>query len=227
MRRFNIFQTSHSALRSLLLDTSLQIQFTDFSCAQQVQGTFDQVMELVLACQRQAEEEGRYIVPAILAFNKNVNAGFASGEDDFRSPAMHLLRGMDLFEKEAGSGRAIRFAPGLLMNGFRRFAEYVIAGMQAQEDHLNPLLWACYSDDALRGLQLQVEGRQTMSEWLSSSEWMIRDMSDEEIAKWLLSVRGTLPVQVYELLVERISAKIPLLRWSNVQNGLQNNLMVA
>ena len=227
MRRFNLFQTSHSALRSLMLDTCLRIQFTDFSSAQQVQSSFDQIMDLVLSCQRQAEEEGRYIVPAILVFNQQVGAGFAPFENGIHSPVMRLLRCMDLFEREAGTERATRLAPVLLMNGFRKFAEQVIAGIQAQEDQLNPLLWMYYSDEALRHLQQKIEGRQTISEWLSGSEWMMKDMTDDEITQWMLEVSSTLPPQVYAMLVDHISAKIPMLRWRKVQLGLQNNLRVA
>lgn len=80
MRRFNLFQTSHSALRAQLLDASLQLQFTNFTKPQQVQHRFDQVIELVLACQRQAEEESRYIIPALQVFEKKVPECFAANQ---------------------------------------------------------------------------------------------------------------------------------------------------
>lgn len=227
MRRFNIFQHSHSALRSLLLDTSLLIQFTDFSKPEQVQATFDQVTELVLACQRQAEEEARYIIPAISHLHGRVEECFAHDSEQKPSASMKMLNRMNLYEQYAGTPRAARLAASIANTSFQRFAEQVIAGMQLQEELLNPLLWSYYSDDALRQLLMQIEGRQTITEWLSLCTWMMKDMSDEEIVSWLLNVRPTLPLQVFELLLERISGKMPMMRWDNVQTGMTEEAMVA
>lgn len=227
MRRFNIFQHSHSALRSLLLDTSLLIQFTDFNKPEQVQATFDQVTELVLACQRQAEEEARYIIPAISHLHGRVEECFAHGDAHKPSASMKMLNRMNLYEQYAGMPRAARLAASIANTSFQQFAAQVIAGMQLQEEILNPLLWSYYSDDALRQLLMQIEGRQTITEWLSLCTWMMKDMSDEEIVSWLLNVRPTLPLPVFEMLLERISGKMPMMRWDNVQTGMTEEAMVA
>lgn len=227
MRRFNIFQSSHAALRSLLLDTSLLIQFTDFSDAAKVQETFDQVTELVLDCHRQAEEESRYIIPAILRFHKNAPECFSAETYGRNSPANNLLRRMNRIEDAKGSKSRVKSAANMLSAGFRRFAEQVILSMKMQEEMLNPLLWSYYTDEDLQEIQERIEGRQTMAEWLSLCTWMVKDMDDEEIADWLLSVRSTLPYPVFEQLVDRLSAGLPLLRWNKVQSGLTEEAMVA
>jgi hypothetical protein len=227
MRRFNIFQSSHSAIRSQLLDTSLMIQFTDFSHPEQVKQTFDQIIELILACQRQAEEESKHIIPAIHHFNHKIGDCFAASENDCSSATMILLRRMNLFEKKSSVTKVNKLAVEIINKSFRRFSDLVIRGMQKQEEVLNPLLWSYYSDEQLRQLLQQIEGKQTITEWLSLCTWMMKDMSDEEIVSWLISVRSTLPEQVYDLLVEQISGRMPLLRWENVQTFMTEEAMVA
>ncbi|MBL7770819.1 MAG: hypothetical protein JNK20_17715 [Flavipsychrobacter sp.] len=217
MRRFNIFQTSHSALRAQLLDASLQLQFTNFTKPQQVQHRFDQVIELVLACQRQAEEESRYIIPALQAVEKNIPECFAAGKKDRYSPLDRILDHMLVFDKEAGSDRANKWAGVLFKASFRSLSDWVIQAMQRQEEMLNPLLWKFYSDDALYMLQLRIEGKQPLSEWLELCSWMIKDMNDEDIAVWLNSMETSLPAPVFELLLEKISGHLPLMKWDLVE----------
>ncbi|GAB2659887.1 hypothetical protein GCM10027036_11910 [Flavihumibacter cheonanensis] len=217
MRRFNIFQTSHSALRAQLLDASLQLQFTNFTKPQQVQHRFDQVIELVLACQRQAEEESRYIIPALLVFEKKVPECFAASQQVRNSPLDRILDHMLVFDKEAGSDRANKWAGVLFRASFRKLSDWVIQAMQRQEEMLNPLLWKHYSDDALYMLQLRIEGKQPLSEWLELCSWMIKDMDDEDIAIWLNSMESGLPAPVFELLLEKILGQLPLLKWDMVE----------
>lgn len=216
MRRFNIFQTSHSALRAQLLDASLQLQFTNFTKPQQVQHRFDQVIELVLACQRQAEEESRYIIPAIRVYEKQVPECFAAGYKGRLSPLDRILNHMLAFDKEAGSDRSNKWAGSLFKASFRHLSDWVIQAMLRQEEKLNPLLWNFYSDAALYSLQLRIEGRQPLSEWLDLCSWMIKDMDDEDIAQWLNAMEDNLPAPVFELLLEKVTGQLPLLKWDLV-----------
>jgi hypothetical protein len=217
MKRFNIFQTSHSALRAQLLDASLQLQFTNFSKISQVQHRFDQVEELVLACQRQAEEESRYIIPALQLYQNDVPECFAGGLKRGDSPLDRIVKHMQVFEQEAGSARAGKWAATLFTASFRRLSDWVIHAMQRQEEMLNPLLWRYYTDDALYDLQLRIEGKQSISEWLSLCTWMMKDMDDSDIANWLNSMEDSLPLQVYELLLEKVAANLPRLKWNLVE----------
>ncbi len=220
MRRFNLFQTSHSALRAQLLDASLQLQFTNFSKPQQVQYRFDQLIELVFACQRQAEEESKYILPALLQFEKFVPECFADVHDGKHSPLDRILEHMLVFDREAGSERANKWAGSLFRASFRHLSDWVIRAMQRQEEILNPLLWKNFSDDAIYTLHLKIEGKQTMSEWLNLCSWMIKDMHDEDIALWLKSMESSLPKPVYELLLDKISAQLPLMKWDMVEEQI-------
>jgi hypothetical protein len=88
--------------------------------------------------------------------------------------------------------------------------------MLRQEEKLNPLLWNFYSDAALYSLQLRIEGRQPLSEWLDLCSWMIKDMDDEDIAQWLNAMEDNLPAPVFELLLEKITGQLPLLKWDLV-----------
>lgn len=217
MRRFNIFQTSHSALRAQLLDASLQLQFTNFSQIQQVQHRFDQVIELVLACQRQAEEESRYIIPALEPFAEQVPECFAADKRGRISPLDRIVEHMRVFDAEAGSVRSRKWAPALFSASFLHLSDWVIQAMQRQEEMLNPLLWNYFSDDAIYALQLKIEGKQTMSEWLDLCSWMMKDMDDVDIANWLNNMELSLPKPVFELLLEKITGELPLLKWDLVE----------
>lgn len=227
MRRFNIFTASHAALRSLLLDTSLLLQFTDFSDESKLQQTFEQLTELVLDCHRQAEEEYRFILPAIRLFSSKVPECFSSDHYGKHSPADKLLKRMSRIEQQRERYAQLKLTERLLSSSFRRFAEQVIVSIQMQEELLNPLLWAFYTDKELQLLQDRIESRQTISEWLSLCTWMVKDMSDDEVSRWLLTVQSTLPIPVYEQLVDRLSARLPILRWDKVQTGLTAEALVA
>lgn len=217
MRRFNIFQTSHSALRAQLLDASLQLQFTNFSLLHQVQHRFDQVIELVLACQRQTEEESNYIIPALLVYSDSVPECFAGELPQRHSPLDRILEHMLVFDQEAGSSRAGKWAATLFTASLRRLSDWVVHAMQRQEEMLNPLLWKYYTDDALYDLQLRIEGKQPISEWLNLCTWMMKDMDDADIANWLNSMENSLPQPVYELLLEKVAGKLPVLKWDLIE----------
>ncbi|ULQ57697.1 hypothetical protein KJS94_05725 [Flavihumibacter rivuli] len=225
MRRFNLFKSSHSTLRSQLFETMQTLQFANFNHHGEREEVFNMIEDLVLAINRHAEQEANFIIPLVANAFPGVTGPF-NREDHVWTVADRLVHRISFYE-QTGSPRVKRLTEIAIRNAFLRFVDYVLAGMQQQEEQLNTLLWAEYTDEELRNIQNRLENQQTISEWLNNSIWMVRDMDTEEIAKWLMSMQLSLPTQMYEMLEDHIASHLPFLRWEQVANRMMARGMVA
>src|SRR5215204_2122973 len=76
MERYNIFNLIHKGLRASLYQTSLQLQQTDFTNAEEAEAAVNKVKEIVMLFEAHAHKEDHFILPAITSFEPSVVATF-------------------------------------------------------------------------------------------------------------------------------------------------------
>ncbi len=226
MTRYNIFNQIHKALRSLLYDSALKLQQTDFSDSLQTNAATAQARLVLDMFEGHAHTEDSLILPKIEIYEPSVSDAFEQEhvqDMELGQKVNALLQEID----NAASLQAKKEAGRQLVITFVDFMVFNLEHMKKEEDILNKLLWRYYSDEELMALTGTIVASLPPEKMAMASKWMMRGLANDEISGWLGEVKMTAPVFVYQSLYALAATELPEHRWIKLKEQLGETAMVA
>jgi hypothetical protein len=226
MKRYNIFNQIHKALRALLYDSSLQLQQTDFADPAQVRAVTGRVQLVLEMFEGHAHTENNFILPKLSAYEPSVCDAFEKEhEEDMQLGEIVavLLRAVN----EATTVEVSKEMGQQLVIAFIDFMVFNLDHMKEEEDVLNNLLWRYYSDEELVGLTRSIVGSIPSEKMAITSRWMIKGLANDEIVHWLKEIRDSAPPFILESLTRLAKEELSEQRWNWIEQQVFSNSMVA
>jgi hemerythrin-like domain-containing protein len=225
MNRYNVFNQVHKGLRSLLYETALLLQQTDFSSKEEAQTAIEKLADVIELFEKHADSEDNNVLPAIRQYEPSVVLVFEEEHEQDHT----LSRKLEelIFVLKHSINEDTKKETGKIINtAFTEFMVFNLNHMAKEETVLNKLLWRYYSDEELHALTQQIVSRLSPEIMGKFSRWMIRGLSNPEIVTWLKQVQHTMPVFVFKGLMHIAEKELAHHRWQEVSNQVVEEEMV-
>ena len=221
MERFNSFRQVHRGLRTILFDTALALQKTDFCNAEERKSAFARLNLLLDMFDDHVSQESDYILSLVYRFNPELADEF---EDEHQTGNMISKRLRVLIsgntshdpESELRCGRSI-------LKVFNEFIAFSLYHMNKEEDRVNKELWANYEDDELIAVEQQMI-LSSGTKFFSLMEWICKGSSCEEVAQWLMQVKNFAPEEFFSAMINYAETELTECNWN--EKILSNDTMV-
>jgi hemerythrin-like domain-containing protein len=224
--RYNIFYQIHKGLRAMLYETAIEIQRTDFNNEEESGQALDKITAAADLFDKHAYHEDTVVFPAVEQYEPSVVDAFEQEhvKDHELGSRIRVLIAMfdsvETDEEKINLGSAIRKA-------FVEFLAFNLEHMAKEEDIINNLLWRYYSDEEIRAIEQHIVSSQTPEAAGIVSKWMLRGLSNMEIAQWLKTVEKNAPEFVFNNLFSMAEKELPNARFRQVLEGLTEGAMLA
>jgi hypothetical protein len=208
MNRYNVFYQIHKALRALLYDTGTQLQQTDFINTGERNAAISRLEEVVAMFESHAEKEDSYILPVLEQYEPSVTSLFA--EEHVQDHALgEQLNSLLLRARQRLTGEEFIQLGSSINKTFTEFTVFNLNHMAKEEIILNELLWRYYSDEEIHGITEKILASIEPRFLQLASYWMVRGLSNNEIIFWLQQMKGKVPEQAFDGLIQLINAELP------------------
>lgn len=226
MKRYNIFNQVHKGLRVLLYETTIKLQQTDFTDAEDADEAVQQVKTILDLFDEHAHTEDTFILPAIVEYEPSVVDVFAQEhvkDLELSNRLNGLLQAFSLTISPDAKGEI----GAAISTALFEFMLFNLEHMKKEEDVLNKLLWRYYTDDVLHGITMRIIANVPVDKMPLYNKWMMRGLSNTEIIHWLKEVKNNAPEFVFDSFVDLAVNELPEYRWQKVQEQLTEGAMLA
>jgi hemerythrin-like domain-containing protein len=226
MKRYNIFYEVHKGLRVMLYETALQIQQTDFINSEEAEQTIEQVKAVIELFDKHAHSEDRFVFTAVQPYDPTAVDAFEQEHVKDHALGESLTNQLTTFSNAISDDDKFRIGQQL----YQAFIEFMIFNLQhmaKEEDIINKLLWRNYTDEELKGITGNILANIPPDQMAQFTKWMMRGLSNHEIAGWLKEVKNTAPDFVFESLMHTATQELNVHRLQLVQEAITEGAMVA
>lgn len=225
-RRVNIFNQIHKGLRAMLYDTGLALQLTDFTNAKEAEEVLAKLEMVLNAFLKHAEHEDHFILPVVEKHSKELMQEFDQEheKDEFMTHRLHSL--VNTFQQNNSDQARVENGEKIF-RAFNEFIAFNLYHMNKEEEKLNQLLWAHYTDEQILDIQRELVKTIAPEENMVVSQWMMRGISDPEIVNWLKSIKNEAPYFVFQGIIGLAEQVLPAERWERIQCRLTEGLLLA
>jgi hypothetical protein len=226
MKRYNVFYQVHKGLRTLLYQTAILLQQTDFTHEEQAGEAAGRLTEVIRLFDKHAHTEDHFILPLIAAHEPSVSVLFeAEHERDHQlgSRLSILLNRLAYVETTAAkeeTGQALCVA-------FNEFIAFNLAHMAKEEKDLNRLLWTHFADADLQGITMEIVSKIPFDVLHVYNTWMMRALSNNEISGWLKQIKDAAPDEVFSAMMQLAEAELPADRFQAITSALTEGALLA
>lgn len=226
MPRYNIFHQIHKGLRELLYHNASLLQQTDFSSQGETNQVLSALSEVMDLFDKHAATEDHWILPSIEQYEPSVTTVFAEEhitDHVLGEKLRSIIRGIQESSKQEDRDTWAT----VLRPVYIEFMVFNLQHMAKEEEVLNPLLWRYFNDEELKGITGRILGYLPPEVLQQYSVWMLRALSNLEIAAWLKEVNATAPAFIYQNLLSLAQEVVPGNRWNLIQSELQTTELAA
>jgi hypothetical protein len=189
--RHDLYAFIHKGLRAFMAHTLVRVGRLDPHDADDVAEATAEVNALLDICTGHLAHENDVVHRAMEA----------------RRPGSSRLIAEEHVEHEraiASLRRLLAGVPGsdagahALYHALNAFVSHNLEHMEQEETHHNAVLWACYSDEEIRGIEHDIHSRIQPHEMQLALRWMLPHMNPSERAAMLRGLRQAAPNEVFE-----------------------------
>ena len=204
----------HKGLRAALFDTVQALGSADPGDPAALADVLDGADELLALLLEHMRQENHFFHVAIEARQPGGAKPLGDEHTQLREMLADLQEDVQRLRRTPAEGRGAQLH--WLYQRFCTAAADQLQHMQREEETLNPLLWALYSDAELRAIQQQL---------LAASEprllrvlvgWMLRALAPRELAGLLGLVRRLAPADEFTAVLEQARRESSPARWAAV-----------
>jgi hypothetical protein len=226
MKRYNIFYEVHKGLRAMLYETAIQIQQTDFVNNDEAELMLEQIKNGIELFDKHAHSEDRFVFAAVEPYEPAVVDVFEQEhiQDHTLGEKLHNL--LALFSESLSDEDKILNGQ-LLYQAFIEFMIFNLQHMAKEEDIINKILWRHHTDEQLKGITAEIIANIPQAQMMLFTKWMMRGLSNKEIAGWLKEVKNTAPDFVFNSLMQAATQELNTHRLQLVQEAITEGAMVA
>ena len=225
MARYNLFGQVHKTLKSMLYETSLTLQQTNYANPEDAEMSLEKLQLVLDVFDKHEENEDAYILPAIRQYEPSVTDSFEQKHSEDHELAEKLRQLAKAYWKKSTQedrqkiGRAINTT-------FSSFMNVNIEHMSSEESVLNKILWRYYSDTEIMMIN-QRSNTSLKAEKGVYSISLLRGLSNEEIVGLLQAVEKNAPEHVFNSLFSITEKELPGNRFNKVMESLTKGVLVA
>jgi hypothetical protein len=210
----------------MLYNVAIAIQHNDFTGIEETENVFERVKEVLDVFAEHAKHEDQFILPAINKFDRELVAEFEV-EHQVEQSLADGLRNVMIVHSRLLSESAKREAGESICRAFNEFIAFSLYHMNKEEDKLNKVLWAHFTDSEIIGLQNAIFAAVSPALILMAGSWIMRGINNAEVIQWLICVKNNAPDQLFEALVGLAETELPAERWQKILEQICEGAMVA
>lgn len=223
--RYNLFHQVHQGLRSLLYETALQLQRTDFLQTDEAGQVLESLQLVAKLFDRHAHTEDNYIFPLVEAYEPSVTDAFEQEHTKDHLLSQLLQESMKLFAA-ADTGNERLEAGRMIQSAYNKFLLFNLEHMLKEEEILNPIIWHYYRDEELHDVTKNIIAGMPAEYMQPFNECMLRGLNNLEIGYWLKGVEQQAPPAVFQQLCQIAAQELPAQRWRKLLNGMADGVVV-
>lgn len=202
VQRHDLYRNIHKALRSLMGDTLARLGAVDADDPLAAAVVFTQVRELLDLLAHHLHTEETHVLPAIERRRPGATIGNARDHVGHERELRELRMQAAAVETAIAVGAPDR--ADAAQRAFLALGDFIAENfvhMATEERHMNPILWALFTDEELREIEAGIISRQKPEESMRVLRWMMPALTPAERAKMVLGARAVLPPQMFESLL--------------------------
>lgn len=210
----------------MLCDTLVSLQQTDFTDDEAAEYAFEKTEKVLFMFHRHAKHEDEIILPAAAKFAAALQHEF---ESEHEQDALYENRLKNLLSVYRHSiTQAEKEITGeLIMKSFFDFTAFNLYHMNKEEQKINAVLWANYSDREIMALTQNIVATLSEEEKRTGNFWMMKSLNNAEITAWLKAVEISAPAAVCNELCRLAEELLPANRWQQIQCALTEGALCA
>jgi hemerythrin-like domain-containing protein len=224
--RYNTFYQIHKALRTMLYETAIELQRTDFDNEEESAEALTKIENVVNFFDKHAHHEDTLVFPAVEKYEPSVVDAFEQEHIKDHELGARLRMLIAMFDSVENDEDKIQLGSAI-RKSFVDFLTFNLEHMAKEEDIINNLLWRYYTDDEIRAIEYQIVSKQTLEATAVASKWMLRGLSNQEITRWLKLVEKDAPEVVFNNLFSMAEKELSNARFRQVLEGLTEGAMLA
>lgn len=210
----------------MLYHTALSLQQTNFLDPEDAEATLAS-MDQVLSCfHSHAMHEDRFILPVVQQFNPQLVDEFEREHGIDESLAHRLSNLIPVYSRSVSSEAKLE-AGFAIQTAFSEFVAFNLCHMNKEEDKINKLLWANYSDEGIIDIHRKLLASLPPAGTAFETRWMIKGICNAEVVRWLKEVEHSAPEAVFKELLSMAESELPAGRWDNIKEYLTEGAMIA
>jgi hypothetical protein len=226
MLRYNIFYQVHKGLRTLLYETAILIQQTDFSNIQEANTALTQTATVLDLFDHHAHTEDSIVFAAIQAQEPALVDELEKEHVKDHELGQRLRGLITAFEKAVAEDNKLEVASAL-NKAFVEFMVFNLEHMAKEEDIINKALWRHYNDTQLQQLTQKIVATVPPPVMAVFSKWMLRGLSNNEISSWLKEIKNNAPDFVFNAMMDKAGEELTPVRWDKIQQSISEGAMLA
>lgn len=226
MNRYNLFHKIHKGLRALLYDTSMLLQRTDFTLAEEAEEAICRVQFAVSLFDQFQQSEDNFVLPVMMDYEPGLADSFEHDHEESYEMGKKLQRLAGDFQAATLPFEKIAIS-GTLLALFEEFTLFSILHMTREEQIVNKVLWRYYTDAELQKISWKIINAAESPFIMPYNKWMFRGLNNNEIIRWLKEVKETAREREFESLLKTAEAELHPQRWSLLQDVLLTGRLLA
>jgi hypothetical protein len=217
--RHDLYAAVHKGLRSCMGETLAAVGRMDPADATDVAAALGQLRGLLELCSFHLEHENRFLHPALEA--RSPGASARTGEDHIghEEAIDELTAEIGAVERAAAGAR-----PAAAHRLYLRLARFVaenLEHMHVEETANNAVLWSCYTDAELLGIERALIGAIPPPKMAAFLRWMIPAMSHDQRVGMLAGMRQGAPAEVFAGVLALAQNRLPARDWEKLATALR------
>lgn len=219
MERYNIFKQLNKGIRTLLFETTILIQHTDFDNRAQGNETVEKIRDALLVIEKCNHLQNLYILPVTRQYEQLLTNGLEkehirvyTGITEIRDVCITYMNA----ETEADALETGK----QLLKAFVQFMVFNLEHLPKKEESLNAVLCHHFTDREIFKLKSMIVGRMDQQELLSLSKWIIRGVNNTELITWLQEMQKHVSTEIFRSLCFMAERELPAGRFSRVIDEL-------
>lgn len=218
-KRYNIFNQVHKALRSMLFDAADRLQQTDFDKRDEATEMVYDLEKVLYYFEKHAEHEDSFILPAVARYDAALVASFEEEHVADHALAESLRYTMAAWEQADEVADMIDLGRRLLLT-FNDFIAFNLTHMNREEDELNRVLWAYYTDQELQQIRQMLVATIPPGDLYDQSKWMVAASSNQELLVWLSGLQRKGQQALFDIHLRIAEEVLSAKRWHALRQAL-------
>jgi hemerythrin-like domain-containing protein len=226
MKRHNIFSLVHKGLRAMLYETALQFQRTDFINNEEAELMQDHIKSVIDLLDQHAHSEDQFIFAGVQPYEPAILEALKQEHVKDHALGENLANLLTTLSNALSDDDKLRIGK-LLCQAFIELMIFKLGHMATEEDIINKLLWCNYSDEQLKSITRNMLANIPQVQITQFTKWMMKGLSNNEIAGWLRDVKNTAPDHEFQSLMRMAEQELNAHRLQLVQESITEGAMVA
>lgn len=216
--RFNIYNFPHKGLRAFMQQTLYTVGSCDWRDAVDTSAALTEVRALMEMMFSHVHHENRFVHTAMEARRPGCTQSIQLEHEEHELAIKAILQ--EALETESVPGEQ-RLAKGYQL--YTRLALFVaenLKHMVVEETENNAVLWACYTDEEIIGIEQRLVGSMSPQKAAASLRCIVPALNAFERSLLLGNVKHAMPAEAFHCLLSDIRALISEREWGKLAQAL-------